>query len=122
MRPGEQDGVNYHFLSKQEFETLLQQKAFLEYANVYGHYYGTSRAWLEEKLKAGFDVILEIDWQGSRQIKAQFPECVTIFILPPSLETLQQRLQKRAQDDPKVIEQRMICAKQELSHYAEFEF
>ncbi|CAN5378651.1 guanylate kinase [soil metagenome] len=122
IRPGEQEGVNYHFISVEEFETLREQQTFLECANVFGHYYGTSKRWLEEKLTAGFDVILEIDWQGCRQIKQQFQECVSMFILPPSRATLLERLQRRAQDNPEVIAKRMIEAKSELSHYAEFDY
>jgi guanylate kinase len=122
IRPGEVEGINYHFISIEEFASLQQQDVFLESANVFGHYYGTSKKWLEEKLAAGFDVILEIDWQGSRQVKQQFQNCVSIFILPPSRTTLLERLQKRAQDNQEVIAKRMIEAKSELSHYSEFDY
>lgn len=122
MRPGEQEGINYHFISVEEFIVLRDQQLFLEYANVFGHYYGTSKQWLETKLAEGMDVILEIDWQGCRQVKQQFPDCISIFILPPSRATLLERLQNRAQDNPEVIQKRMIEAKSELSHYNEFDY
>lgn len=122
LRPGEQNGVNYHFVANEQFQKLLQENVFLEHAEVFGHYYGTSRAWVEEQLKAGHDVILEIDWQGAQQIRQCFTHNVSIFILPPSCEALRKRLFDRAQDDEKVIEKRMTQARSEMSHYHEFDY
>jgi guanylate kinase len=113
----EVEGVNYHFVSKEDFQTIQAQGGFLESALVFGNYYGTSRAWVEECLRTGWHVILEIDWQGAEQIKKLIPEAVGIFILPPSLITLRMRLQSRAQDKAEVIEQRMAEAISEISHY-----
>lgn len=121
-RPAEVEGVNYHFLSTPEFEKLIQQQAYIEYANVFGHYYGTSKDWLEAKLEAGFDVILEIDWQGARQVRQRLSESISIFILPPSREELRGRLQRRGQDNEQVIETRMVEAKNEISHYHEYDY
>jgi guanylate kinase len=118
-RPGEIDGVNYRFVSDAQFQEMIEQQAFLEYAKVFQHYYGTSNHWLERQLQKGNDVILEIDWQGVRQIKQLFPDCRRIFILPPSIEVLTERLVDRAQDDPTVIAARMQVAKEEISHYKE---
>lgn len=117
MRPGEKDGVNYHFVDRDEFESMLRRNAFLEHAQVFGNYYGTSREWVEETLAAGRDVILEIDWQGAAQVRALMPDTVGIFILPPSQEALRERLTGRGQDDDNVIEQRMEQAIDEMSHY-----
>lgn len=122
MRPGEQDGINYHFVSDDQFQKLLQQNIFLEHAEVFGHYYGTSRAWVEEQLAQGHDVILEIDWQGAQQIRQRFKQNVSIFILPPSCEALQKRLMTRAQDNLSVIDKRMAQARNEMSHYFEFDY
>lgn len=121
-RPSENDGVNYHFVDESTFSELLNQQAFLEYANVFGNYYGTSKKWVEEKLNAGIDIILEIDWQGAQQIKKLVPSCVGIFILPPSWEALKKRLHDRAQDDEAVIARRLIEARTEISHYQEYEY
>jgi guanylate kinase len=122
MRPGEQDGVNYHFVTEAVFTDMLQRTAFLEHAQVFDNYYGTSQEWVAEQLAAGLDVILEIDWQGAQQIKRLQPESVAIFILPPSRDALQQRLQKRGQDKPEVIQQRMAKAVDEISHYGLSDF
>jgi guanylate kinase len=122
MRPGEQDGVNYHFVTEAAFEEMLSRTAFLEHARVYQHFYGTSQAWVEEKLRSGVHVILEIDWQGAQQIKRQRPDSVAIFILPPSRAALEQRLNSRGQDDASVIAQRMDQAVDEISHYPEADF
>lgn len=122
IRPGEVDGVNYHFVSVDEFQALREKSAFLESAEVFGNYYGTSREWVETQLNAGWDVILEIDWQGAKQVKTLLPEAVSIFILPPSLATLQERLTGRGQDEPEVIAGRMAQAVDEISHYAQADY
>ena len=117
MRSGEKEGVNYHFVSKEIFLSLINKEAFLEHAQVYNHFYGTSKEWVEKTLSEGIDVILEIDWQGAEQIRDLIPESKSIFILPPSLEALEERLIKRGQDDPTVIKRRLAAAKEEISHY-----
>ncbi len=122
MRPGEQDGVNYHFVTEAAFQEMLARTAFLEHARVYDHFYGTSQDWVEKQLRSGVHVILEIDWQGAQQIKRQRPDSVSIFILPPSRAALQQRLTNRGQDDAAVIAQRMSQAADEISHYPEADF
>lgn len=122
LRPGEQDGVHYHFIPLPSFETMIAQGAFLEHAQVFGNRYGTSRAAVLAKLQAGLDVILEIDWQGAQQVRKQLPDSPSIFILPPSRDALRQRLAGRGQDSPEVIERRMAAALDELSHYVEFDY
>ncbi|SEG69762.1 guanylate kinase [Vibrio hangzhouensis] len=122
MRPGEEDGVHYHFVEKSEFESLIEQGAFLEYAEVFGNYYGTSRLWIEETLEKGIDVFLDIDWQGARQIREQMPEAKSVFILPPSNSELERRLNVRGQDSDEVIAKRMSEAKSEMSHYDEYDY
>ena len=122
MRPAEKEGVNYHFVSENVFVDMLNRAEFLEHAQVFGNLYGTSRVWLEKQLERGFDVILEIDWQGARQVKLLLPETQSIFILPPSRQALQERLSLRGQDDPGVIEGRMNAAVAEMSHYVESDF
>lgn len=122
MRPGEQDGVNYHFVDHPIFETMLSDGAFLEHAQVFKNLYGTSRHWVEDTLNQGMDVILEIDWQGARQVRQQLPDTVTLFILPPSLAALRQRLTGRGQDDQSVIEGRMNEAINEISHYRDADY
>jgi len=119
IRPGEVDGLNYHFVSRERFETMLAENAFLEHADVFGNLYGTSQRWVEAALASGQDVILEIDWQGAQQVRRLLPETVGIFILPPSRETLRGRLTGRGQDDPAVIERRLAEAREEMSHYSE---
>ncbi len=121
-RLGEVDGVNYHFVDEQTFKQMIASHDFLEYASVFYHYYGTSGKWVQRQLAQGNNVILEIDWQGVRQIKRLFPDCVRIFILPPSFYTLKQRLEARAQDSKGIIEKRMDAGKAELSHYDEADF
>ena len=121
-RPGEQDGVHYHFIVLPTFEAMIAQGAFLEHAQVFGNRYGTSRAAVLSKLQAGLDVILEIDWQGARQVREQMPDSPSIFILPPSRDALRQRLAGRGQDSAEVIERRMAAALDELSHYVEFDY
>lgn len=122
MRPREVNHESYHFVTAEEFEELIAQDAFLEYARVFDNYYGTSRTIIEEWLSQGKDVLLDIDWQGAEQIKAKMPEAVLIFILPPSLEELQERLQKRGQDSAEVIAYRMDKARREISHYTEYDY
>ena len=122
IRPGEKDGVNYHFVEKDEFHDLLNKGEFLEHAEVFGNFYGTSEAWVREQLETGEDVILEIDWQGAQQVRRLMPEAVSIFILPPSLEALRERLIGRGTDDMEIIERRMNQAVSEMSHYSEFDY
>ena len=121
-RPGEEDGVNYHFVSKEAFVSMLKQNAFLEHAEVFGNYYGTSQQWVEETLAAGEDVLLEIDWQGAAQVRQLFDDSTSIFILPPSKQALRQRLDSRGQDDSAVIEKRIAAATEEMSHYIEADY
>jgi guanylate kinase len=121
-RPGEVDGVDYHFIDKMAFERLVEAGEFLEHAQVFDNYYGTSRAAVLERLDAGEDVILEIDWQGARQVSAAFPEAVRVFILPPSREALRERLTARGQDSEEVISRRMADAVREMSHYDEYHY
>jgi len=122
MRTGEQDGVNYHFVSRDEFEAMIAEGDFLEHADVFGNYYGTSHAWVRETLATGRDVILEIDWQGAEQVRRLVPECVGIFIVPPSAEVLRERLIGRGTDAPEVIERRLAEAEEECRHAAEFDY
>jgi guanylate kinase len=121
-RPGEEDGREYHFVSRARFEEMRLADEFLESAEVYGNGYATSSAWIRSQLQAGEDVILEIDWQGARQVRSLFPECVSIFILPPSLATLRERLEGRGTDSREVIERRLAAAREDLSHVDEFEY
>lgn len=120
-RPGEVDGVNYHFTDKAVFLKMIGDGQFLEHAEVFGNYYGTSQAWVEDTLAQGIDVILEIDWQGAQQIRKKI-DCQSIFILPPSLPALQERLSNRGQDSDEVIQKRMAEAQKEISHYPEADF
>jgi len=120
-RPGELDGQHYHFISEAEFEQMIERGDFMEYARVFDHYYGTNSRSVAEQLEQGHDVILEIDWQGARQVRAVFPDSCAIFIIPPSLETLRKRLTGRGQDSAEVIQRRMQAAQTEISHWAEFD-
>ena len=120
-RPGEQDGKHYHFVAKADFEAMIQRGEFLEHADVFGHYYGTGRAATEKMIAAGTDVILDIDWQGGRQVRRQAPDSVSVFILPPSVEELGRRLKERRQDGEDVISKRMAAAREEMSHYVEYD-
>ena len=122
MRPGEADGVHYHFVDKSEFQAQIDRGAFFEWAEVFGNYYGTSRETIERCLDQGIDVFLDIDWQGARQIRDQLPEARSIFILPPSLPILEQRLHGRGQDSDEVIRHRMAQAVAEMSHYDEYDY
>lgn len=121
-RPGEVDGVNYHFCDRSDFQGLLERGDFLEHAEVFGNLYGTSQDFVEQALAADRDVVLEIDWQGARQVKHLLPESCAIFVLPPSEATLRERLTGRGQDDPATIERRMAAAVSEMSHYVEADF
>ena len=121
-RPGEEDGKHYFFVDESRFQDMAKQDAFIEHACVFDHWYGTSKAQIQEKLDAGLDVILDIDWQGAEQIKALFADAVGIFIVPPSLETLKTRLQSRKRDNDQVIADRMQQACDEMSHYHEFDY
>ncbi|WP_210397238.1 guanylate kinase [Motiliproteus sediminis] len=121
-RPGEVDGWDYNFIDRQSFDQMVADNAFLEHAEVFTNCYGTSRAWVENTLAQGRDVILEIDWQGAQQVRQLMPESVSVFILPPSREALEQRLQNRGQDSDEIIAQRMSQAISEMSHYAEYDF
>lgn len=115
-RPGEVDGVNYRFVSKDTFIAERDQGQFLEWAEVHGHFYGTSRTWIESQMQAGNDVMLEIDWQGAQQIRKLIPSAQWIFIFPPSIEALEERLRKRGQDDEATIGRRVAAAHIELQH------
>ncbi|MGM0571036.1 guanylate kinase [Marinobacter sp.] len=122
MRPGEQDGVNYHFVSREAFEDMIRRDEFLEHADVFGNYYGTSQVWVEQTLAQGRDVILEIDWQGATQVRRLMPHCVSIFIVPPSAEVLRERLVGRGTDAPEVVERRLREAAEECRHALEFDY
>ncbi|CAM2781003.1 guanylate kinase [Legionella steigerwaltii] len=122
MRPGEQDGVDYFFIDENEFIRMIEDNAFLEHARVFNHLYGTSMKQITTRLQKGIDVVLDIDWQGAEQIRRSFPDAVSIFIVPPSLDVLKQRLLNRRQDKDEVISNRMIKAQDELSHYPEFDY
>ena len=121
-RPAEANGVHYHFVTESRFRAMVDEEAFLEHAHVFGNHYGTSREAVLEGLQAGFDVILEIDWQGARQVRSRMPDAVGIFILPPSRASLEARLRGRAEDDEEVIEGRLAEAVEEMSHHAEYDF
>ena len=122
MRPGEIDGVHYHFVDHDQFSGMLQANEFLEHAQVFDNFYGTSQRRLEQTLAEGFDLILEIDWQGAQQVRKLMPEAKSIFILPPTQEALRHRLTQRGQDSAEVIERRMRDAVSEMSHYVEFDY
>jgi guanylate kinase len=121
-RPGEEANKHYRFVSHEEFEALRQQDALLEWAEVHGNYYGTPRDRIDEALQQGKDVLLEIDWQGARQVRERYPQAIGIFILPPSIEALEARLTKRGQDAPHVISRRLLAAGSEMSHASECQY
>ena len=121
-RPTEQQGREYHFVSVPEFERLRDSGEFLEHARVFGNFYGTSRAFVEQQLVAGHDVVLEIDWQGAQQVRRAMPQCVSVFILPPSRQALAERLGRRATDTAEVIARRLADAAGDMSHYREFDY
>lgn len=121
-RPGEQDGRDYHFVTVEQFHVRREAGEFLEWAEVHGNFYATSRVWIEEEMRAGRDIVLEIDWQGARQVGAAFPDAVGIFILPPSMQELEKRLIGRGQDAPEVIARRIANARDEMAHAPEFDY
>ena len=121
-RPDETNGINYYFISINEFKEMIKQNAFVEHAMVFDNYYGSSTKLISEKLDEGIDVILEIDWQGARQVKENMPNSISIFILPPSKEALLGRLQQRAQDDETTINKRMSDAQNQMRHFNEFDY
>ena len=121
-RPGEQEGVHYHFVNDAQFMSILNAGGFLESADVHGAKYGTSQASVDAALQAGFDVILEIDWQGAAQVRKLYPQSISIFILPPTVETLAARLNSRGQDSVEVIQKRLAAARAEMSHVVEFDY
>ena len=121
-RAGEQSGREYRFVDVDEFMRRRAAGEFIESAEVHGNYYSTSRMWIDERVRAGTDVLLEIDWQGARQVKAQFAHAVGIFILPPSIDALEARLKKRGQDSPAVIVRRLLAAGSEIAHAPEFDY
>jgi guanylate kinase len=122
QRPGELDGVHYHFSSKEDFLNLVNEGGFIEYAEVFGNYYGTAQATVKEQLAKGHDVLLEIDWQGAQQVRRLFPESKQIFILPPSQFDLRQRLSNRGTDSVEVIEHRLSCAVEDMQQYINFDY
>lgn len=121
-RPGEVDGVDYHFVDGERFAGMVGEGAFLEHAEVFGNCYGTSEAGIREQLERGEDVILEIDWQGAQQVRERLPGTVSVFVLPPTPQALRQRLSGRGQDSQEVIERRLAEAREEMSHYPEYDY
>ncbi|KHF24430.1 guanylate kinase [Solemya velum gill symbiont] len=121
-RPGEETGVHYHFVGVDTFQQMVADDEFLEHAQVFDNFYGTAESSVRRELEAGRDVILEIDWQGARQVRERFPEAVSIFIVPPSVEALHERLSGRGQDSEEIIERRMRDAMSEMSHHQEYDF
>ena len=121
-RPGEMDGINYHFVDEPTFAGMVKKNAFLEYAEVFGNHYGTSQERVQLTLEEGVDVILEIDWQGAEQVRQHFSKSISIFILPPSIQALKDRLNDRGQDNADVIQHRIAAAKEEMSHYADADY
>jgi len=121
-RPGEQDGREYHFVSVDRFRSMIAGDEFLEWAEVHGNFYGTSKKWIGEQLAAGHDVLLEIDWQGAQQVRKLFPAAIGVFILPPSMDELSRRLTGRGTDSQDVIERRLAAAEAEMRHVGEFDY
>ena len=121
-RAREQDGVDYHFVDEADFEAMIGEGAFLEHARVFDHYYGTASAWVDARLTEGRDVILEIDWQGARQVRRLRPEAIGVFVLPPSRATLEARLRGRGEDAETTIARRLAEAQEEMSHHVEFDY
>ena len=121
-RPGEVDGVNYHFVDRDTFMAMLGRGEFLESAGIYGNFYGTSQPWIEGELARGRDILLEIDWQGAAQVRKLMPQALSIFILPPSIAELRRRLEGRGTDSAEVIERRMAAAREEISHAVEADY
>jgi len=121
-RQGEHDGKDYHFVSRDTFLAMAKRGEFLESAEVYGNLYGTSQTWISHENSRGRDILLEIDWQGAEQIRRIFPECVSVFILPPSKQALEDRLKKRGKDNDAVIAKRMAAVREDVAHIAEFDY
>jgi guanylate kinase len=121
-RPGEADGHEYHFVDVATFRAMMARGDFLEWAEVHGNFYGTSRVWIADQLNTGHDVLLEIDWQGAQQVRAAFPDAIGVFILPPSMEELTRRLTGRGTDSAEVIERRLAAAQDEMRHVGEFDY
>ncbi len=122
MRSGEVDGIDYFFVSVEAFKAMIETQAFLEHAQVFDNFYGTAQKTVEDNLAQGLDVILEIDWQGAQQVRKMLPDSISIFILPPSIQVLKQRLENRGQDNDETIARRMRDAVTEMSHYPEFDY
>lgn len=122
MRPGEKDGKDYFFVNEETFMAMVKNNEFIEHAKVFNQWYGTSVQQITKRLEQGIDIVLDIDWQGAKQIKALFPQAVSVFIIPPSVAVLKQRLMNRAQDNEAVIADRMTKAQAEMSHYSEFDY
>jgi guanylate kinase len=121
-RPGEQDGKDYHFVSRETFLKMAKLGEFLESAEVYGNLYGTSQTWISQEIAKGRDILMEIDWQGAAQVRLLFPDSISIFILPPSITALEQRLKGRGKDDDAVIAKRMAAVREDVAHIAEFNY
>jgi len=121
-RPGEQNGREYHFVDTVEFQSMIARQEFLEWAEVHGNFYGTSKKWIADQLAAGHDVLLEIDWQGAQQVRKLFPQAIGIFILPPSMDELTRRLTGRGTDSADVIARRLAAAQAEMRHVGEFDY
>lgn len=121
-REGEVDGVAYHFVSRETFLEMAERGEFLESAKVYGNFYGTSQNWISRENAGGRDILLEIDWQGASQVRRIFPHCISIFILPPSLEALEQRLKGRGTDSREIVDRRMAAVREDVAHVAEFDY
>jgi len=121
-RPGEADGREYHFVDVATFRAMMARGDFLEWAEVHGNFYGTSKVWIADHLAAGHDVLLEIDWQGAQQVRAVFPQAIGVFILPPSMEELTRRLTGRGTDSAEVVERRLAAAQAEMRHVGEFDY
>jgi guanylate kinase len=121
-RPGEQDGRDYHFVSREFFLEMAKRGEFLESAEVYGNLYGTSQIWITQEIARGRDLLMEIDWQGASQVRRLFPDSVSIFLLPPSISTLEQRLKGRGKDNDAVIAKRMAAVREDIAHIAEFDY
>ena len=121
-RTGEQDGREYNFVEVPEFKAMIDRGEFLEWAEVHGNFYGTSKKWIADQLAAGHDVLLEIDWQGAQQVRASFPEAIGVFILPPSMDELTRRLTGRGTDSAEVISRRLAAAQAEMRHVGEFDY
>ena len=121
-RPGERNGKDYHFVGRDTFLDMAKRGEFLESAEVYGNLYGTSQTWISQEIAKGRDILLEIDWQGAAQIRRLFPECISVFVLPPSLQALEQRLKSRGKDDSDVIARRLAAVRDDVAHVAEFDY